>query len=243
VKQRAALFDMDKTLIAKHSSELYVRFQRDIGEASWRDSLRLSTWLLQYSLGLLDATGVAQRIIGGYRGQAEADLIAKCERWYPDYVRPHLSSAGAAVVRACQAAGDFTAIVTASTRYASAPLARELGIEGIVATEVEVDGAGMLTGGVVWPLCYAEGKVRGGGRAARRQSGPAPPARGRATRLADLGLVKQASTKHQRPGLRRGVGAAALSVDRLISARRRYPRPGPRRNRRGTDRPWRRPRR
>jgi HAD superfamily hydrolase (TIGR01490 family) len=159
VKQRAALFDMDKTLIAKHSSELYVRFQRDIGEASWRDSLRLSTWLLQYSLGLLDATGVAQRIIGGYRGQAEADLIAKCERWYPDYVRPHLSSAGAAVVRACQAAGDFTAIVTASTRYASAPLARELGIEGIVATEVEVDGAGMLTGGVVWPLCYAEGKV------------------------------------------------------------------------------------
>jgi len=159
VKQRAALFDMDKTLIAKHSSELYVRFQRDIGEASWRDSLRLSTWLLQYSLGLLDATGVAQRIIGGYRGQAEADLIAKCERWYPDYVRPHLSSAGALVVRACQAAGDFTAIVTASTRYASAPLARELGIEGIVATEVEVDGAGILTGGVVWPLCYAEGKV------------------------------------------------------------------------------------
>lgn len=159
MKQRAALFDMDKTLIAKHSSELYVRFQRDIGEASWRDSLRLSTWLLQYSLGLLDATGVAQRIIGGYRGQAEADLIAKCERWYPDYVRPHLSSAGALVVRACQAAGDFTAIVTASTRYASAPLARELGIEGIVATEVEVDGAGILTGGVVWPLCYAEGKV------------------------------------------------------------------------------------
>jgi HAD superfamily hydrolase (TIGR01490 family) len=159
VSRRAALFDMDKTLIAKHSSELYVRFQRDIGEATWRDSVRLTTWLFQYSLGLLDAAGVAARIIGGYRGQVEAELIAKCERWYPDYVRPHLSGIGAQVVRACQAAGDFTAIVTASTRYASAPLARELGIEGIVATEVEVDAAGCLTGEIVWPLCYAEGKV------------------------------------------------------------------------------------
>jgi HAD superfamily hydrolase (TIGR01490 family) len=150
---------MDKTLIAEHSSRLYVRFQRDIGEATWLDSARLTAWLLQYSLGLLDAAGVAQRIIGAYRGQAEADLIAKCERWYPDYVRPHLSRIGTEVVRQRQAAGDFTAIVTASTRYASAPLARELGIEGIVATEVEVDERGVLTGGVVWPLCYAEGKV------------------------------------------------------------------------------------
>lgn len=158
-RRRAALFDMDKTLIAEHSSRLYVRFQRDIGEATWLDSVRLTAWLLQYSVGLLDSTGVAQRIIGAYRGQAEADLIAKCERWYPDYVRPHLSRVGAEVVRQRQAAGDFTAIVTASTRYASAPLARELGIEGIVATEVEVDERGVLTGGVVWPLCYAEGKV------------------------------------------------------------------------------------
>lgn len=157
--RRAALFDMDKTLIAKHTSELYVRFQRDIGEATWRDTVRLSAWLFQYSLGLLDAAGVAARIIGSYRGQVEAELIAKCERWYPRYVRPHLSVVGSEVVRARQAAGDYTAIVTASTRYASAPLARELGIEGIVATEVEVDATGLLTGGIVWPLCYAEGKV------------------------------------------------------------------------------------
>lgn len=157
--QRAALFDMDKTLIAKNTAELYVRFQRDIGEATWRDSVRVSAWLLQYSLGLLDATGVARRIIGSYRGQAEAELIAKCERWYPDYVRPHLSEEAVRVVDERKSAGDFTAIVTASTRYASAPLARQLGIDDIVATEVEVDGKGVLTGGIVWPLCYAEGKV------------------------------------------------------------------------------------
>lgn len=150
---------MDKTLIAKNTAELYVRFQRDIGEATWRDSARVTAWLLQYAFGILDAKGVATRLIGSYRGQSEAELIAKCERWYPDYVRPHLSQVATGVVEARKAAGDFTAIVTASTRYASAPLARQLGIEDIVATEVEVDEQGMLTGGIVWPLCYAEGKV------------------------------------------------------------------------------------
>lgn len=150
---------MDKTLIAKHTAELYVRFQRDIGEATWKDTVSVTWWLLQYSLGLLDAPSVATHIIGTYRGQSEASLIEKCERWYPDYVRSHVSALGAAAVREHQAAGDYTAIVTASTRYASAPLARELGIAGIVATEVEVDEAGVLTGGVVWPLCYGEGKV------------------------------------------------------------------------------------
>lgn len=157
--RRAALFDMDKTLIAKNTAELYVRFQRDIGEATWRDSARVTAWLLQYAFGILDAKGVATRLIGSYRGQSEAELIAKCERWYPDYVRPHLSQVATGVVEARKAAGDFTAIVTASTRYASAPLARQLGIEDIVATEVEVDEQGVLTGGIVWPLCYAEGKV------------------------------------------------------------------------------------
>lgn len=150
---------MDKTLIAKNTVELYVRFQRDIGEATWRDSARVTAWLLQYAFGILDAKGVATRLIGSYRGQSEAELIAKCERWYPDYVRPHLSQVATGVVEARKAAGDFTAIVTASTRYASAPLARQLGIEDIVATEVEVDEQGVLTGGIVWPLCYAEGKV------------------------------------------------------------------------------------
>jgi len=150
---------MDKTLIAKNTAELYVRFQRDIGEATWRDSARVTAWLLQYAFGILDAKGVATRLIGSYRGQSEAELIAKCERWYPDYVRPHLSQVATGVVEARKAAGDFTAIVTASTRYASAPLARQLGIEDIVATEVEVDEQGVLTGGIVWPLCYAEGKV------------------------------------------------------------------------------------
>lgn len=193
---RAALFDMDKTLVAKNTAELYVRFQRDIGEATWRDGVRVSAWLFQYSLGLLDATGVATRMIGSYRGQSEAELIAKCERWYQGYVRQHLSGVGARVVQECKAAGDFTAIVTASTRYASGPLARELGIDDIVATQVEVDDRGLLTGGIVWPLCYAEGKVVRAERALAKRGLSLSDASFYSDSVTDLALLEAVARPH-----------------------------------------------
>jgi len=35
---RAALFDMDRTLVRKETASLYIRYQRSIGEANWRDA-------------------------------------------------------------------------------------------------------------------------------------------------------------------------------------------------------------
>ena len=35
--RRAALFDMDRTLVRIDTATLYVRYQRDRGEATWRD--------------------------------------------------------------------------------------------------------------------------------------------------------------------------------------------------------------
>ena len=52
---RAALFDMDRTLVRKETGSLYVRYQREIGEARRRDLLRVLFWVGQYTLGVIDA--------------------------------------------------------------------------------------------------------------------------------------------------------------------------------------------
>src|SRR4051812_18092640 len=52
---RAALFDMDRTLVRKETLTLYVRYQREIGEATRRDMLRVLYWVGQYTLGIIDA--------------------------------------------------------------------------------------------------------------------------------------------------------------------------------------------
>ena len=58
-----ALFDMDRTLVRRNTAQLYVRYQRKIGEATWADTARVAYWMVQYTLGVVDAEGVARRAL------------------------------------------------------------------------------------------------------------------------------------------------------------------------------------
>ena len=155
----AALFDMDRTLVKKDTAGLYTRYRRDRGEASVRDALRVSWWMLQYTLGVIDAPRVSRQALEYFRGTEERALIESCEGWFREYVVPHIQAAGRAAVERHRAQGDLIAIVTGATKYAADPLARELGISDVVCTELEVDATGRFTGNPIEPLCYGTGKL------------------------------------------------------------------------------------
>lgn len=154
----AALFDMDRTLVRIDTATLYVRYQRDRGEATWRDGLRVAYWMLQYTLGIIDAQRVAEQALQSFKGRPEEWLRTTCEEWFVDYVRQHVADAGRGAVARHRAAGDLVAIVTGATPYAARPLARDLGIEHVVATHLEVQD-GLFTGKVKEPMSYGAGKV------------------------------------------------------------------------------------
>jgi HAD superfamily hydrolase (TIGR01490 family) len=156
---RAALFDMDRTLVRRETASLYVRYQREIGEANWRDSLRTLYWVAQYTLGILDVPEVAKRALQSHAGMHETVLSARCDDWFRRYVEVHVCDLGRVAVKKHQDAGDILAIVTGATRFAARPLARRLGIEHVIASELEADAEGRLTGRVVDPLCYGVGKI------------------------------------------------------------------------------------
>jgi HAD superfamily hydrolase (TIGR01490 family) len=158
-RPRAALFDMDRTLLRLETASLYVRYQRDIGEATARDLLRTLFWVAQYTLGILDAAKVAEKALPSYRGMSEVALAARCDDWFRLYVEPHISDGGREAVQRHRAAGDLCAIVTGATPYASRPLARRLDIDHVVSSVLEIDERGCLTGRAEMPLCYGEGKV------------------------------------------------------------------------------------
>jgi HAD superfamily hydrolase (TIGR01490 family) len=167
--RRAALFDMDRTLIRKDSASLFVRYQRDIGEAGFGDMLKVAWWLTQYTLGVIDAERVALRALASYRGREEALMAESCQRWFRDYVLEHVCAAGRAAIARHREAGDLVAIVTSATPYAARPLARELGIELVVSSELEVDERGCFTGQIRKPLCYGPGKIVRTQRLAERE--------------------------------------------------------------------------
>jgi HAD superfamily hydrolase (TIGR01490 family) len=156
---RAALFDMDRTLVRKETGTLYVRYQREIGEARRRDLLRVAYWVGQYTLGIVDAPKVAARAVLPLRGMPEIALAARCDDWFRRYVETHVCDLGRRAVELHRERGDLLAIVTGASPYVARPLARRLGIPHIVTSELEVDGGGLFTGKLVEPLCYGEGKI------------------------------------------------------------------------------------
>jgi HAD superfamily hydrolase (TIGR01490 family) len=165
---RAALFDMDRTLVRRETASLYVRYQREIGEANARDTLQVAWWVLQYTVGVIDVTNVAERALRKLRGTHENVLAARCDDWYRRWVEVHVADRAREVVAEHLAAGDVCAIVTGATPYAARPLAGALRIPHVVASELERDAQGMFTGLPEYPLCYGVGKVARASRLAAR---------------------------------------------------------------------------
>lgn len=166
---RAALFDLDRTLVRKETATLYVRWQREVGQATTRDLARVMFWVAQYTLGILDAQAVAARAVATLRGKPEREMIDECESWFRSHVLAHVADEGRRAVERHRARGDLVAIVTGATPYVARPLARTLGIDHVVASELEVDAHGRFTGKPEDPLCYGEGKVTRAARLATEQ--------------------------------------------------------------------------
>jgi HAD superfamily hydrolase (TIGR01490 family) len=156
---RAALFDMDRTLVRKETASLYVQYQRSIGEARRRDLLRVTYWVAQYTVGIIDAPDVAARVALTLRGTTEAAMAARCDDWFRLWVEPHVCDLGRRAVEEHRARGDVLAIVTGASPYAARPLARRLGIPHVVTSELEVGEDGRFTGKLLEPLCYGTGKI------------------------------------------------------------------------------------
>ncbi len=157
--RRAALFDMDRTLLRCETASLYVRYQIDVGEATWRDMLQTMVWVGQYTLGLLDATKVAEKVLVNLRGVPETVLAARHDDWFARYVERHITDGGREAVKRHRAQGDVCAIVTGASPYASWPLARRLEIDHVVSTVFELDADRRFTGRHEHPLCLGEGKL------------------------------------------------------------------------------------
>src|SRR5262249_47625209 len=133
--------------------------QRELGEARLSDSLRVAYWVAQYTLAVIDAPEVAARALTQFAGVFEVTMAARCDDWFRRWVEPHVCDLGRRAVDHHRQRGDVLAIVTGASPYAARPLARRLGIDHVVASELEVDSDGRFTGRFVPPLCIGQGKV------------------------------------------------------------------------------------
>jgi len=157
---RLALFDLDNTLLAGDSDYEWGQFLVDRGVLE-RESYEAQNraYYEQYVAGTLDIhefLGFALRPLAAHE---PADL----ERWHSDFmvtrIRPMIGAPARELVRKHLAAGDLCAIITATNSFVTAPIAREFGVEHLIATEPEKRN-GRFTGKVAGIPCFREGKVK-----------------------------------------------------------------------------------
>lgn len=156
-----AFFDLDQTLFAGFSATAFTRDQFASGRLSPRDlgdSLRAT---LSFALGRTGFSTFVSATSAVYRGMSERALEEAGQRTFEKHLATQIYPESRALVKAHQEMGHTVAIITSATRYQAEPVARELGIEQLLYTQLGVE-AGILTGRVVRPTCYGEGKATAG---------------------------------------------------------------------------------
>ena len=156
---KLALFDLDNTLLAGDSDFEWAQFlisrgvlDREVHEARNREFYE------QYKAGTLDIHAFLDFQLKPLGRHARAQLEAWHREFMTQRIRPLISEQARTLVRKHQADADLLAIITATNRFVTAPIAREFGIENLIATEVEeIDGR--FTGRGTGIPCFKEHKI------------------------------------------------------------------------------------
>jgi HAD superfamily hydrolase (TIGR01490 family) len=156
---RLVLFDLDNTLLAGDSDFEWAQFlieqgvlDRELYEA------RNRRFYEEYKAGVLDIHAFLDFQLKPLSRHPRAQL----ETWRREYlerrVRPMIGEKARALV--ARHRGDLCAVITATNSFVTAPIAREFGVEHLIATEPEQRDDGEFTGGVAGTPCFREGKVQ-----------------------------------------------------------------------------------
>ncbi|MDH3622906.1 MAG: HAD-IB family hydrolase [Myxococcales bacterium] len=153
-----AFFDLDQTLFAGFSATAFTRDQLASGRLSPRDLADSFRATLSFALGRTGFSSFVSATTAVYRGLDESVLEEVGQHAFDKYLATQIYPESRALVRAHKDQGHTVAIVTSATRYQAEPVARELGIDRLMYTELRVEN-GVLTGEVVRPTCYGKGKA------------------------------------------------------------------------------------
>ncbi|HEY8518407.1 MAG TPA: HAD-IB family hydrolase [Candidatus Binatia bacterium] len=154
----AAFFDLDRTLIAGFSALTFVRDGLRSGRLGASDVVELLFAAISFELQTIGFSGFLTGTARTLRGYPEEEFVRIGERIFNEELASEVYPEARAIVAAHRRRGHTLAIVSSATRYQIGPIARDLGIEHILASQLEVVD-GKLTGEIVDPPCYGEGKA------------------------------------------------------------------------------------
>lgn len=156
-----ALFDLDHTLLPLDSDYEWGVFITRIG---WTDPVafarRNDAFFADYQAGRLDVHAYVAFATEAIRRAGPQAAAAAHARFMAEVIEPVLRPEARALVAAHRARGERVAIVTATNEFVTAPIARALGVDELIAVRLQRDASGWITGGIDGVPSFREGKVQ-----------------------------------------------------------------------------------
>jgi putative phosphoserine phosphatase/1-acylglycerol-3-phosphate O-acyltransferase len=114
--------------------------------------------MTQFGMGNMGFSAMMTIASQYLRGISEEDYLEFAEKLYTKHIAKLIYPETRALIEAHLKKGHTVALVTAATPYQVMPAARDLGIEHVKCSNLEIID-GKFTGSVVKPTCYGMGKV------------------------------------------------------------------------------------
>jgi HAD superfamily hydrolase (TIGR01490 family) len=154
-----ALFDLDNTLLSGDSDFEWSQFLVDQGvlDRELFEAKNLAFYE-QYKAGTLNIAEFLDFQLKPLSRHARKVLDTWHEEFMRRKVRPMMGQAARDLVARHKVAGDVCVIVTATNSFVTAPIAREFGVEHLIATDPEQVN-GEFTGRVAGVPSFRDGKV------------------------------------------------------------------------------------
>lgn len=163
-----AIFDFDGTIISGYSATAFLKDQIARGEISPADLVQLTQAATRFGLGSLGFSALMTVHAQYLAGRSESEYIANSERLFRRAIAKLIYPEARQLIEAHRAAGHSIAIISSATPYQVMPAAKDLEIEDVYATDLEVVD-GQFTGGVIKPTCFGVGKVDAAERFAEKR--------------------------------------------------------------------------
>ena len=153
-----ALFDLDNTLLADDSDYLWGRYLARHGLVDGDEYERKNLlYYEQYKAGQLDIDAFLGFSLEPLSRIPIDQLLTLRARFVQQEIRPIIAPGAETLLDQHRQQGDILAIITATNRFVTAPIAALLGVEILLATTpVLRDGA--FTGTFHVPPCFQDGK-------------------------------------------------------------------------------------
>ena len=166
---KLVLFDLDNTLLSGDTDVEWLEFLIERGilpQSAQHENLEMDR---RYRSGQADAREYVCFYLRFYPPLSMASLLSLRKEFIPKRIEPRMLPAARSLIQKNK--DNLVAVITATNRFLTEPIAAAFGVEHLMATEPEIRN-GRFTGDIVGVPCMREGKIEHLERwlAERRQS-------------------------------------------------------------------------